>query len=113
MHGPEMRAARLRGQVLLVLLVSALAGAFGQPLTAASALGQPLTAAAALGALALVAAAFTVVAPIPATACTGVTGARLRAWGREESAIRRAEEPDRPGRPRPRAPGAGCAAPER
>jgi hypothetical protein len=100
MRGPEVRAARLRGEVLLVLLVPVLAGAFGQPLTAVIA----------LGALTLVCGAFPVLVPIPAGEPTGVAVARLRAWGRAQSEIRRAEEPDRPGRARPRAPGAARAA---
>jgi hypothetical protein len=37
-------------------------------------------------------------------------GRDLRTWIRDEHSIERAEEPDRPGRPRPRAPGRGCAA---
>ena len=103
MQGPEVRAARLRGQVLLVLLVPVLAGAFGQPLTTVIA----------LGALTLVCGAFPVHVPIPAGERTVVAVARLRAWGRAQSEIRRAEAPERAGRPHPRAPGAACAAPVR
>ncbi len=103
MSGPEVRAVWLRGQVVLVLLVPALAAA----------LGQPLTIVVALGALSLLCAGVCVLLPIPAFELTGVTEARLRAWSRAQSDIRRAEAPGRPGRPRPRAPGAEAAAPER
>ena len=103
MRGPEVRAAWLRGQVLLVLLVPALASAFGQPMATLVA----------LGALTLVCAAFPVLVPIAAGGIVGVAEARLRAWGLAQSEIRRAEAPDRPGRPHPRAPGAEAAAPER
>jgi hypothetical protein len=102
MRGPDVGAAWLRGQVLLVLLVPALAAA----------LGQPVTTVVALGALTLVCATVTVLLPIPIGAPTAPVAVRLRAWGLAQSEIRRAQAPDRPGRPRPRAPGAGSAAPE-
>ena len=103
MSGPEVRAARLRGQVLLVLLAPAVAGAFGQP---------PATVVV-LGALSLVCAAVPVLVPVLPAEPIGVATVRWRARGRAQSEIWRAEAPNRPGRPRPRAPGAGSAAPER
>jgi hypothetical protein len=103
MSGPEMRAAWLRAQDLLVLLAPAFAGAFGQPVTTVVA----------LGALSLVGAGVVVLVPIPPADPIGVAAVRWRAWGREQSGIPRAEAPDRPGRPHPRAPGAGSIAPER
>jgi len=97
--GSELRAGWLRLQVLVVLLVPALlAGANTAAVTAA--------------ALALVAAALLARGrPVPALA--PASGTRVRAWRRAEAGIERAEEPDRPGRPRPRAPGAPPAASER
>jgi hypothetical protein len=103
MGGPEARGAWLRGQVLLVLLVPALAGLGSQPT-------GTLVAA---GAFALVAAAVAVLVTLPPALTVGLVEARLRAWGREQGHIERAETPDRPGPHRPRAPGAGSAAPVR
>jgi hypothetical protein len=103
MSGPEVGAAWLRGHALLVLLVP----------TLAATLGQPLTTVLALAALTLVCAAAPALVPIPPANPTDVAVVRWRAWGRAQSGIRRAEAPDRPGRPHPRAPGAGSAAPER
>ena len=103
MRGPEARAAWLRGQVLLAILVPTLAAASGQPLTTVVA----------LGALSLVCVAVPVLAAIRASGPTGVAAVRWRAWGRVQSEIRRAEAPGRPGRALPRAPGAGSAAPVR
>jgi hypothetical protein len=97
MSGGELRAVWLRVQVLLVLLL---------PLVLA---GTPTTRVLAVGLLALVAAVLVVRptrVPVPVTRGR----ARLRAWADAERGIERAEEPDRPGRPRPRAPGGGCAA---
>jgi hypothetical protein len=102
MRAPDVRAAWLRCQVLLVLLVPALAVASGQPMTDVVA----------VGALALLGTALTVLVAMPSAVAVVVTGARLRAWDRTQGEIRRAEQPDRPGRPHPRAPGAGSAAPE-
>jgi hypothetical protein len=97
--GSELRAGWLRLQVLLAFLVPAL-------------LAGANTAAVTATALALVAAALLArVRPVPALA--PVSGTRVRAWRRAEAGIERAEEPDRPGRPRPRAPGAPPAASER
>ena len=101
MRGRDVRAAWLRGQVVLVLLVPALAGAFGQPMSIVVA----------LGALTLVCAAVAALVRIPAGVPTLVARARLRAWARAQSEIRRAQAPNRAGRPHPRAPGAGSAAP--
>ena len=103
MSGPEVRAVWVRGQVVLVLLAPVLAAA----------LGQPLTIVVALSALSLACAAVPVLVPVLPPEPTGVAAVRWRAWGRAQSEIRRAEAPNRPGRPRPRAPGAGSAAPER
>ena len=98
-----MEAAAVRVAWLChALLVPMLAGA----------LGQPLTTTVALGALALVLSAVPVLVPVPAGEAGALTGVLLRLWDRAQGGIRRAEAPDRPGRPRPRAPGAGSAAPE-
>ena len=88
MSGTEARAAWLRGQVLLALLVPAL--------TAAS--GQPLTTVVAVGALALVCAAVPVLLPIPPSEHTGVATVRWRAWGRAQSEISSREEIKQPRR---------------
>ncbi len=101
MSGSDVRASWLRGQVLLVLLVPALVGAFGQPMSIVVA----------LGALTLVCATVTVLVSVPAASPVALMGERLRAWAREQSEIRCAEAPNRAGRPHPRAPGAGSAAP--
>jgi hypothetical protein len=93
----ELSAIRLRVQLLLVLFL---------PLVLA---GTPSTRLLAVGVIALVAAVLVVpVTSVPVPVTRG--RARLRAWGDAERGIERAEAPDRPGRPRPRAPGEGCAA---
>lgn len=96
MSGSELRAGWLRLQVLLLLAPALL-------------VGTPPTSVLAVGVLALVAAALiTSRTAVPAPAGPGTTG--LRAWVRTEQAITRAEQPDRPGRPRPRAPGVAAVA---
>ena len=47
----------------------------------------------------------------PGRAPVALVGERLRVWARAQIEIRRAEAPNRAGRPHPRAPGAGSAAP--
>jgi hypothetical protein len=97
MSGGELRAVRLGVQVLLVLLLALVLA------------GMPTTQALAVGVVALVAAVLVVSwtsVPVPVTRGR----ARLRAWEGAECGIERAEAPDRPGRPRPRAPSGSCAA---
>jgi hypothetical protein len=96
--GSELRTVWLRVQVLLVLVVPALAA------------GHPSTGVLALGALALAGAVLLARTPVlpPVTP----RGPQLRAWIRAGHGFARAEEPDRPGRPRPRAPAGRRAASE-
>ena len=76
MRGSDVRAAWLRGQVLLVLLVPALVGAFGQPMSIVVA----------LGALTLVCAAVTARARTSAapteTTSSSVSRSGRRSWTR-------------------------------
>jgi hypothetical protein len=97
--GSELRTGWLRLQVLLVLLVPALAA------------GDPATGVLALGALALAGAVLLARTPVlpPVTP----REPQLRAWIRAGHTFARAEEPDHPGRPRPRAPAGRRAASER
>jgi hypothetical protein len=100
MRGHGLRDGGLRGHVLLVLLALALTA------------GHPSPTVLALGTLALAGAILltrTPVLPPPAPA----EAPQLRAWVRSGQDIARAEQPDRPGRPRPRAPAGAFSASER
>jgi hypothetical protein len=101
-NAERLRGAWHRAQVLLFLLAAAaFAGSAGQ--------GQPAVTLLLVGTLAL---AITCIHPLVPLAVVGTpANTRLRAWTAREIGIVRAEEPDRPGRVRPRAPGAGASAP--
>ena len=102
------RACLLRPWALLLLLggwTALLAGSATGPAPGAAAL-----AVGALGSAALVACAVAALTGVLLENLTGGrrrSGVRRRAWAAAHRRIRRAEEPGRPGRPRPRAPGAG------
>jgi hypothetical protein len=105
---PSARACLVRPWALLLVLVgwtALLVGSATGPAPGAAAL-----AVGALGSAALVACAFAALAGVLLQGLTGGrrrSGVRGRAWAATHRRIRRAEEPGRPGRPRPRAPGAG------
>ncbi|HYY12115.1 MAG TPA: hypothetical protein VE781_14355 [Kineosporiaceae bacterium] len=93
------RAAWFRSALLVLLASAVLAGVAGQPSMSAVLVGTVL-------AVAVTA----VVATLLPSVWTVDAGSRLRAWGHAQHRIVRAEAPDRPGRPRPRAPGASQVA---
>jgi hypothetical protein len=102
------RACLLRPWALLLVLgawAALLAGSATGPAPGVAAL-----AVGALGSAALVACAFAALTGVLLQNLRGGrrrSGVRRRAWTAAHRRIRRAEEPGRPGRPRPRAPGAG------
>jgi hypothetical protein len=101
-NAEQLRDGWTRAQVgLLLLAAAAVAGSAGQ--------GEPAVALLLAGTLALAVACLHRLVPLAAVSAP--TGARLRAWTVQEAMIWRAEEPDRPGRVPPRAPGAGRSAP--